>query len=80
MNPQTTLQTLTNTDKSALNMAPELPKTFKQAVFKEKGAPLTIEEVELQMPEKGEILVKTEACGVCHSDMFAQHNILGGGL
>ncbi|KAF7503768.1 hypothetical protein GJ744_003310 [Endocarpon pusillum] len=61
-------------------MATELPKTFKQAVFKEHGAPLTIEEVELRMPERGEVLVKVEACGVCHSDTFAQTNAFGGGF
>lgn len=61
-------------------MAPELPKTFKQAVCKEQGAPLTIEEVELRMPEKGEVLVKVEACGVCHSDTFVSMNVFGGGL
>lgn len=57
-----------------------LPKTFKQAVFKSAGAPLAIEEVTLTPPGAGEILVKVEACGVCFSDMFAQNNILGGGL
>lgn len=80
MNPQTTLENLINTVKSTLNMGDSLPKTFKQAVFKEKGAPLTVEEVELKMPEKGEVLVKVEACGVCHSDLFAQLNVMGGGL
>ncbi len=57
-----------------------LPKTYKQAVFKQQGQPLTIEEVALQQPGKGELLVKVEACGVCFSDMFAQNNIMGGGL
>ena len=57
-----------------------LPKTYKQAAFKEAGAPLTIEEVNLTLPGKGEILVKVEACGVCFSDVFAQSNIMGGGL
>ena len=57
-----------------------LPKTFKQAVFKEAGAPLTIEEAELTLPGKGEVLVRVEACGVCYSDSYAQQNILGGGL
>lgn len=57
-----------------------LPKTFKQAVFKEAGAPLTVEDAHLTLPGKGEILVKVEACGVCFSDMFAQNNIMGGGL
>lgn len=57
-----------------------LPKTFKQAVFKEAGGALIIEDAELTPPNKGEVLVKVEACGVCFSDMFAQNNILGGGL
>jgi Zn-dependent alcohol dehydrogenase len=57
-----------------------LPKTYKHAVFKQQGAPLVIEDAELSLPSKGELLVKVEACGVCFSDMFAQHNIMGGGL
>lgn len=57
-----------------------LPKTYKQAVFKAAGAPLTIEDAELTLPGKGELLVKVEACGVCFSDMYAQNNIMGGGL
>lgn len=57
-----------------------LPKTYKAAIFKEKGAPLTLEDVELKHPGAGEILVKVEACGVCYSDVFSQNNILGGGL
>jgi Zn-dependent alcohol dehydrogenase len=57
-----------------------LPKTFKQAVFKELGGPLVIEEANLIPPGPGEILVKVEACGVCFSDTSARSNILGGGL
>jgi Zn-dependent alcohol dehydrogenase len=65
-----TIESITSTVKSALNMAPtvDLPKT------------LTVEEVELKLPEKGEVLIKVEACGVCHSDSFAQLNFMGGGL
>jgi len=57
-----------------------LPKTYKRAAFKEMGAPLVIEEVELILPGNGELLVKVEACGVCFSDTFAQQNAMGGGL
>ncbi|KAI1095154.1 alcohol dehydrogenase GroES-like domain-containing protein [Rostrohypoxylon terebratum] len=32
------------------------------------------------MPGEGEILVKVEACGVCHTDKCAQFNYLGGGF
>lgn len=56
------------------------PQTYKQAVFKKADAPLTVEDVKLTPPSKGEVLVKVEACGVCFSDHFAQMNILGGGL
>lgn len=57
-----------------------LPKTFKRAKFTEKGAPLTIEEAKLEQPSRNQILVKVEACGVCHSDSFAQSNNFGVGL
>lgn len=52
-----------------------LPSTYKQAVFKSKGGPLTMEDTPLKQPGHGEILVKVEACGVCHSDMFAQYDV-----
>lgn len=58
---------------------PSLPKTYKHAVFKTQGAGLTVEETELKLPSEGEILVKVQACGVCYSDVFAQHNVMGGG-
>jgi D-arabinose 1-dehydrogenase-like Zn-dependent alcohol dehydrogenase len=57
-----------------------LPKTYKHAVFKEAGGALSIEETPLQLPGKNEVLVKVEACGVCHSDLFAQQNAYGVGL
>lgn len=57
-----------------------LPKTFKKAVFTEEGSRLSIEEAPLQLPDKNEVLVKVEACGVCHSDTFTQQNAFGAGL
>ncbi|KAK0630433.1 dehydrogenase [Bombardia bombarda] len=57
-----------------------LPKTYKQAAFKEQGQPLVVEDVPLTPPGQGEILVKVEACGVCYSDMYAQYNGMGGGF
>jgi S-(hydroxymethyl)glutathione dehydrogenase/alcohol dehydrogenase len=41
----------------------------KAAVFREPGKPLTIEEVEVDRPLGREVLVKTVAAGVCHSDL-----------
>jgi D-arabinose 1-dehydrogenase-like Zn-dependent alcohol dehydrogenase len=57
-----------------------LPSTYKQAIFKGMAEGLTLEEVPLVLPSQGEILVKVEACGVCHSDTFAQYNVFGGGF
>ncbi len=45
----------------------------KAAVFREIHQPLTIEEVELAPPGPEEVLIKTVACGVCHSDLHAVH-------
>ena len=46
-------------------------KTMKAAVVHEFGKPLVIEEVPIPVPGNGQILVKVEACGVCHTDLHA---------
>lgn len=48
-----------------------IPTTMKAAVSKEYGKPLVIEEVPVPTPGAGEVLVKIEACGVCHTDLHA---------
>lgn len=42
---------------------------MRAAVFWEPGRPLTMEEFRMPRPKAGEVLVKTKACGVCHSDL-----------
>lgn len=42
----------------------------KAAVAWEAGKPLSIETVDLEMPKKGEVLVKMIATGVCHTDAY----------
>ena len=49
---------------------------IKAAVYREKHQPLTIESVELADPGPDEVLVKTVACGVCHSDLHALHGAI----
>ena len=39
--------------------------------MREFGKPLVIEEVPVPRPAAGDILVKIEACGVCHTDLHA---------
>lgn len=48
-----------------------MSKKMKAAVVKQFGKPLVIEEVEVPKPKDGEVLVKIEACGVCHTDLHA---------
>ena len=59
-------------------------KPMKAAVLHELKKPFVIEEVERPKPGAGEVLIKVEASGVCHSDMhvaegdwkqFAGHTI-----
>jgi len=45
--------------------------TMQAAVVEELGRPLVLREIELPTPGPGQILVKTEACGVCHTDLHA---------
>ena len=48
-----------------------MPKTMKAAVVREFGKPLTIEEVAVPEPGPGQVQVKIEASGVCHTDLHA---------
>lgn len=49
---------------------------IKAAVIREKGKPFQFEEIELQSPQRGEVLVKIHASGVCHTDEVAQHQLI----
>jgi D-arabinose 1-dehydrogenase-like Zn-dependent alcohol dehydrogenase len=57
-----------------------LPKTFRAVRVESKGAPLKIVDIDLKKPEAGEVLIKTLACGVCHSDSAAQQGMFGNPL
>jgi S-(hydroxymethyl)glutathione dehydrogenase / alcohol dehydrogenase len=48
---------------------------IRAAVLEEFGQPLTITEVELAEPNAGEALVRLEACGVCHTDMYTASGV-----
>ncbi|XP_074584649.1 uncharacterized protein LOC141840533 [Curcuma longa] len=45
------------------------PSFMRGTVFWEPNRPLTIEEFQMPRPKSGELLIKTKACGVCHSDL-----------
>ena len=43
---------------------------IRAAVLEEFGKPLEVQEVSLEEPRDGEVLVRLEACGVCHTDLY----------
>ena len=49
---------------------------MKAAVFRANNAPLVIEDVQIDEPGPGEVLLKTAASGICHSDL----TVIEGGL
>ena len=53
---------------------------MKAAVCYEYGKPLSVEDVELDPPKKGEVKVKVAATAVCHSDIHVLRGELGGRL
>jgi propanol-preferring alcohol dehydrogenase len=48
-----------------------MTKTMQAAFVTAFGKPLEIRDVPIPTPGPGQILVKTEACGVCHTDLHA---------
>ncbi|MGN7738513.1 NAD(P)-dependent alcohol dehydrogenase [Pseudomonas sp. 22526] len=43
---------------------------IKAAVVRESGGPFLIEDLELEAPLEGEVLVRILACGICHTDLI----------
>ncbi|HWD16597.1 MAG TPA: alcohol dehydrogenase catalytic domain-containing protein, partial [Casimicrobiaceae bacterium] len=44
----------------------------RAAIAYEPGQPLVVDDVELQGPKAGEVLVEIRATGVCHTDEFTR--------
>ncbi|MDQ3858611.1 MAG: Zn-dependent alcohol dehydrogenase [Actinomycetota bacterium] len=52
-----------------------MPETVRAAVLYGFNQPLEVEEVELDPPKEGEVLVRIVASGVCHSDLHVVQGI-----
>jgi propanol-preferring alcohol dehydrogenase len=52
-------------------MSTNFPTKMQAAVVEHFGKPLVLQEWDVPVPGPGQILVKTEACGVCHTDLHA---------
>jgi alcohol dehydrogenase, propanol-preferring len=47
--------------------------TYRAAVVHDFASPLTVEQVPKPTLDSGQVLVKVEACGLCHTDIHAAH-------
>src|SRR5437879_11573185 len=48
---------------------------IRAAVLEEFAKPLVVQELDLAEPRAGEVLVRLEACGVCHTDMYTASGV-----
>ena len=48
---------------------------MRAAVLEEFGQPLVVQELDLEEPKTGEVLVRLVACGVCHKDMYTASGV-----
>ncbi len=51
---------------------------MKAAVIEEAGGKFIIKDIETPKPTKHEVLIKVEACGICHSDAFVKDGTFPG--
>src|SRR5450631_2790738 len=50
-----------------------MTRKMQAAQVEQFGRPLVLKELDVPTPGPGQILVKTEACGVCHTDLHARN-------
>jgi S-(hydroxymethyl)glutathione dehydrogenase/alcohol dehydrogenase len=48
---------------------------IRAAVLEEFAKPMVVQELDLAEPSAGEVLVRLEACGVCHTDLYTASGV-----
>src|SRR5436190_23094494 len=48
----------------------------RAVICRELNKPVVVEEIEVGGPQRGEVMVKLAACGVCHSDLSATNGTI----
>ena len=54
-----------------------MKRRTKAVIARTLGAPVTVEEIEVEPPRYGEVTIRMAACGVCHSDLSATNGTIG---
>jgi S-(hydroxymethyl)glutathione dehydrogenase/alcohol dehydrogenase len=53
-----------------------MSRKARAAICRELNKPVVVEEITVEPPRRGEVMVKLGACGVCHSDLSATNGTL----
>ena len=53
-----------------------MARTAKAVICRELNKPVVVEEIRVDSPKRGEVMVKVAACGVCHSDLSATNGTI----
>ena len=53
-----------------------MARAARAVICRELNQPVTVEEIRVEPPRRGEVTVKLGACGVCHSDLSATNGTL----
>ena len=53
-----------------------MSRKARAAICRELNKPVVVEEISVEAPKRGEVMVKLAACGVCHSDLSATNGTL----
>jgi NDMA-dependent alcohol dehydrogenase len=53
-----------------------MARKAKAVVCRELNKPVVVEEITVDSPKRGEVMVKLAACGVCHSDLSATNGTI----
>src|SRR3954471_2613186 len=48
-----------------------MARNARAAICRTHNQPITVEEISVDAPKRGEVRVRLGACGVCHSDLSA---------
>src|SRR5471030_2519457 len=53
-----------------------MAKTARAVICRELNMPVVVEQITVDSPKRGEVMVKLAACGVCHSDLSATNGTI----
>lgn len=53
-----------------------MSRKAKAVITRENNQPVVVEEITVESPRAGEVMIKLEACGVCHSDLSATNGTI----